>query len=546
MNERRSLHPLYIAYGFLSVIKGLLPLIIIMLLRGVNWDKVLQWYWIAGAAGLFALMLVLSYLQWKRFGFWLENDRIVIRSGLLFREEKTIYYSRIHSVNVEQPLIQRLLRTAQLKIETPGGGQKSDGILHVLSVAEANRIKEQLRAHAEGTAATTATASAGARRELADPNGDAAETREEALLLDDALLSDEAGEKTSATTSSEGQVRQLQTPAGSNGALRQAEDSVRLDTGQLFKAAATSLNFGLAIAFIGGLYSFADDFLELLLPDGFFEHLIEDTQSLMSSVLFIVGIAVFVILFAWVLSIGLFILKFSGFTMGRAGQQVSISYGLLEKKSYVFDPKNVQAVIINESILRQWIGFAEVRLQIVSSDKQEQLMLHPFVAFRDIDSLLARFVPGMRVFDPKELSAAPAKALLYYLRVPYIIAVMISAACIGFFGVAGIWSVFLFPLVYAWRKSCHRAAGGLLKEGQLTLRHRLLHRTTYLVRRPRIVALKAKSTAAQRRKGLSSVAVHALGSGTAFGVTCLDRNQVEEVWQWYSRHPAAKEEKRNS
>lgn len=523
MNERRTLHPLYIAYGVLNVIKGFLPLILILLLKGVNWETVLRWYWIAGAAGLLVLLVGISYMQWKRFGFWLEQDRIVIRYGLLFRGEKTIYYSRIHSVNVEQPLIQRLLGIAQLKIETPGGGDKSDGILHALSVSEASVIREQLKAFAEG----------------------AARNKEESLAAADALerpvddlasaSSDIAGERQSRQSQREDGTTQKAQQAGRT-SERTEIGAITLGAGQLFKAAATSLNFGLALAFIGGLYSFADDFLELLLPDQFFQHLIEDSRSLMPSVLFIVFVAVFVIGLTWALSIGLFILKFSGFTMRRDGQQVSISYGLLEKKSYVFDPKNVQAVIINESLLRQWFGFAEVRLQIVSSDKQEQLMLHPFVAFKDIDSLMSRFVPGLRVYDPAELAASPRRALLYYLRIPYIIAVIICAACVGFFGVSGMWSLFLLPLIHVWSQACHRAAGVLLKEGQLTLRKRFIGRTTYCLRKSRIVAMKVKSTNAQRNKELTSLSVHVLGSGSAYDASCLERNEVEAVWRWYSRH----------
>lgn len=553
MSERRMLHPSYIAFGVLSFLRGLIPLIIVFLLRGVNWEAVLRWYWIAGAAGLLLLLCGASYLQWRRFGFWLEQDRIIIRSGLLFRGEKTIYYSRIHSVNVEQPLIQRLLGVAQLKIETPGGGQKADGILYALSLAEANEIKMQLRAFAEGTGPRSQqefeasnphheTTMSSVMSDLSDSTNTAPDVSHAvgnpAASISSPLSRDG---KPSVQTAPQlphadgGPALSKASTAGQVEGTKRRPDSVTLDAGKLFKAAATSLNFGLALAFIGGLYSFADDFLELLLPDQFFRHLIEDSRSLMPSVLFIVIVAIFAIGLTWALSIILYILKFSGFTMGRDGQQVSISYGLLEKKSYVFDPKNVQAVIINESILRQWMGFAEVRLQIVSSDKQEQLMLHPFIAFKDIDTLLARFVPGMRVFDPAELSSSPRRAFLYYIRIPYILAIAIAVACVGFFGATGLWSLFLMPLTYVWCKACHRAAGILLKDGQLTLRKRFIGRTTYCLRRPRIVMMKVKRTNGQKRKALRSLSVRVLGSGSEYQVSFLEQDDTASAWRWFSR-----------
>ncbi len=49
MNERRTLHPIYILFGLLNTIQGFLPLILIGLLKGTEWSG-LQWYWYAGAA----------------------------------------------------------------------------------------------------------------------------------------------------------------------------------------------------------------------------------------------------------------------------------------------------------------------------------------------------------------------------------------------------------------------------------------------------------------------------------------------------------------
>src|SRR5690606_21405843 len=235
-------HPSYIAFGVLSFLRGLIPLIIVFLLRGVNWEAVLQWYWIAGAAGLLILLCGASYLQWRRFGFWLEQDRIIIRSGLLFRGEKPIYYSRIHSVNVEQPLIQRLLGVAQLKIETPGGGQKADGILYALSLAEANEIKMQLRAFAEGTgtAAEPDVSHADGTPAASIPSPQSRDGKPSVKTAPQLSHAD-GGPALSATLA----TRQTEGTKGRT-------DSVTLDAGKLFKAAATSLNFGLALAFIGG------------------------------------------------------------------------------------------------------------------------------------------------------------------------------------------------------------------------------------------------------------------------------------------------------
>ncbi|RJE87743.1 hypothetical protein D3P07_15695 [Paenibacillus sp. 1011MAR3C5] len=531
MNDRRMLHPTYILFGVLSVIKGFLPLIVIMLLRKPDWSN-LSWYWYAGIGGFILLMALIAFLQWRKFGFWLEEDRIIIRSGLFFRQEKTIYYTRIHSVNIEQPLIQRILGVVQLKIETPGGNNKADGILETLSKDEANRIKQLLRSYSE-TGAVQATNAV---------DRDIANAGLEGGGQDDSVFASATGEHqpvpsaTLSSMSNEGTTGPSVGMAASIGNRQEeAGPSVTLDAGKLFQAAATSLNFGLAIAFIAGLYSFADDFLNLIFPEHFFEQVVEDSVNQMSNAFFIAGLAVFVILFAWVLSILLYILKYSGFTMRREGKQLSLTYGLLEKKSILFDPKNVQAVIVNESWLRQIWGYGEVKLQVVSSDKQEQLMLHPFLKVSEVQALIDQFVPGLKLPEPSELAPSPRKALIYYIRIPLLVAIVLAGACIAYFGAPGAWAFVLIPLVLWWRISCHKAAGLLLQDDQLTLRRRTLQRITYYVRRQRIVTMSVKRSNAQRRKGISAISVHVLGSPFSYKVPGMDQEDVHPVWSWYSR-----------
>ncbi|MCA0756780.1 PH domain-containing protein [Paenibacillus sp. N4] len=515
MNERRSLHPVYILFGLLNTVKGFIPFIVIVLLKGADWF-VFHWAWIAGAALLTAVILLYSFLDWKRFGFWLEEDRIIIRKGLLFRDEKTIYYGRIHTVNVEQPIVQRLLGVAQVKIETPGGNKKADGILPALSVAEAGNIQAVLRKYASA-------------KQLSET------TKEQGGTVSLNPADELAGMQSSHTSPS---IRIQGNPIADRAADEQDEyrgAAFRLDAAQLLQAAATSMNFGLVAAFVAGLFSFADDFIEALLPEHFIESVVEDSASLMPGYVLVITIALIGIVFAWFLSLVLYVLKYSGFSVTRDGKQISVAYGLLEKKTFSFDPKKVQAVIVNEGLLRQAIGYAEVQLQVISSDKKEQLMLHPFVKRKDVTALLADFVPQLKLPSNAGMAGAPGCALVYYVRIGLLLAMAASTALIAWLGAVGLYSLLLVLLVVLWRISCYRAAGIKLADGQLTLRKRFISRTTYLIRRPQIVTMRVKRSFGQQRRNLLTVSVHAMGSPFDYRVACLDRKDVEPVWNWYSR-----------
>ncbi|MDQ0115634.1 PH domain-containing protein [Paenibacillus harenae] len=512
MNEtqRRKLHPVYVSFALVNTIQGFIPFILIALVRGTAWSE-LDWYWYAGGSALTVLLLLLGYMEWRKFGFWLEADRIIIRKGVFFRDEKTIYFTRIHSVNVEQQLVHRLLRVAQVKIETPGGNKKADGILPALSISEANHIRLVLRGQI-----------------AADPD---LQDREAEAGVDTHLHQGESAVQAASSEDNTTNMSHARTDLDDS----QEDAGFRLDATKLLKAAATSMNFGLVAAFAAGLYSFADDFIQALLPDHFFENVVEDSASLMPGYLLIGIIVLFGLVAAWVLSILLYILKYSGYTARRVGKEISVSYGLLERKTFLFDPKKVQAVIVKEGLLRQALGHAEVKLQIVSSDKNEQMMLHPYISRAEIPMLLEAFVPQLKDAPKVGFAGAPKRALLYYVRTMLLITIVLCGAAIVVFKSAALWSLLLLPLVIGWRYACYKSAGLLLENGQLTLRRRFIGRSTYLIRRPQIVVMRVKRSRSQMRKQLLTLSVQAMGSPFDYRVACLEQTNVEQVWHWYSR-----------
>ena len=201
--------------------KSIIPILVLLIIKGVNWSK-FPWYGYAAALVLFTLPIILyGWFKWRKFSYTLQDDRIVLRQGIFVREEKSIYFSRIHSIQTQQPLIQRLLRLAQLKIETPGGSKEADGVLPALAVAEAERIEQWLY----------------------QKRNEAVKKAEAPLPAEHAedLNSDEEGE------SPEQKEKHIQASA----TLMQPEREVllRLSAGRLFAGALTTMNLPLVVVF---------------------------------------------------------------------------------------------------------------------------------------------------------------------------------------------------------------------------------------------------------------------------------------------------------
>lgn len=102
-----------------------------------------------GVVGLIMIALAIvtlgfAYLRWSRFRYGIGATEMVIESGVLSRNRRTIPFSRIQDVDVERKLLHRLFGLAKVKVESGGGG-KDEGSLDSVSIAEADRIRAAVR-----------------------------------------------------------------------------------------------------------------------------------------------------------------------------------------------------------------------------------------------------------------------------------------------------------------------------------------------------------------------------------------------------------------
>ncbi|MGC1469017.1 MAG: PH domain-containing protein, partial [Sphingorhabdus sp.] len=114
-----------------------------------------------GALTVFAIVLFVSlffrWLAWLRTHYHIGEDDIRIERGILSRSARSIPYDRIQDVSVEQKPFARLLGIGEVKFET-GGGKGEDAKLSYVSLEEAERLRETVRARRAGHIAHEARA----------------------------------------------------------------------------------------------------------------------------------------------------------------------------------------------------------------------------------------------------------------------------------------------------------------------------------------------------------------------------------------------------
>ena len=114
------LHPISLLFGLGAVAWGLLA---VVLVSGVN----------SCILVLFLPSVVGSVARYLSFRYWLGEDEMVIREGILQRNERHIPYARIQNIDLIQNPLHRLFKVAVVRLETASGG-KPEAVISVLTL----------------------------------------------------------------------------------------------------------------------------------------------------------------------------------------------------------------------------------------------------------------------------------------------------------------------------------------------------------------------------------------------------------------------------
>ncbi|MBA2276300.1 MAG: PH domain-containing protein [Chloroflexia bacterium] len=488
--EWRRLHPAYILTGLVRNLRGLLfPLVFIFFSRGFEGDLIFyaSSAVIALGAGLF------SFVGWLFFRYALTPGELRVRSGVVARQERSVPYERVQSVDVDAAPLERIFGVVRMRVETAAGGSsQSDVRLQALSRADADILRAEITARRQRSRAVPAADSDGPGH-LADA---------------------EAAEQTSAVSS-----------------LEEGELIRRLSWGGLLVAGMTSGRIGPAAALIGAAFQFVDE----LIPQAWWERLPAYADGF--SLTWVVVLAILIGVVAWILAIGSTVLTFAGFELRRAGDQLVLAYGLLDRRRSTIPLRRIQAVRVEEGWLRQPFGRAELRFDSAGygGSSGDAGVLFPYLPLRDIQPLLDATCPDFAM----EVAHAPAGRLPERARARYIFAAIIGWLILiallaplfwwvswapVWWAIAGLALTPLFALL-GWLRY-HDAGWALAGDGRLLLRWRSIGRTTFITRRARIQHRALSANPLQRRAALATfhVAVPSGGGGGHVALPHLDES----------------------
>ncbi|MBB3763075.1 PH domain-containing protein [Sphingomicrobium lutaoense] len=146
MPAPERLHPLTMLTGLGGILKSLWGAIAASAFLLYSGNQT-----IAIAVIGFALLsgFIQPLLRYLSFSFLVEEDEIVMNSGILNRNHRSVPFDRVQDVNIEQNPIARVFGLARVKLETgaSAGKGEEDGIIDSIALDRANELRDRIRRH---------------------------------------------------------------------------------------------------------------------------------------------------------------------------------------------------------------------------------------------------------------------------------------------------------------------------------------------------------------------------------------------------------------
>lgn len=310
--------------------------------------------------------------------------------------------------------------------------------------------------------------------------------------------------------------------------LEEVEYESKLSKKALLIVASTSGGFGVLFSFIAAIFSQIGEFL----PEQFYEDIY---GALISSSIVFISVLIFIIAFvAWIVSMISTLFRFGGFTLKKKQDEIIIERGLLEKRQLTVPINKVQAVRIDEGLLRQPFQYATLSIEIAGDSGQDQdqsSLIHPLIKKSEIYPFLQNVLPTFAEDFP--FQAVPKRARRRYVFRNTWFFVLLVCAAFWFIPVQyAIPTTVLITIGVIFGVLKHKDAGWFLTDELVAVRFRRLKRTTVFTLKKRIQAIEYHQSLLQARKQLVSFQISVLGGlfGNTYTVADMDEKKADELF----------------
>jgi putative membrane protein len=487
MSSDRRLHPISILFRLAAHVRALLvPGLVVLVTAGsTGWGDWQVW----------AMLLVVPYAlvstaQYFSFRYRYEPSEMVVRTGLIFRNERHVPYARIQNLDAVQNLAHRLFGVMEVRVQT-GAGAEPEATMRVLPAAAFEEMRQRVFGGGGGAGAPDEDAS------LAAPAGDVLlrlPPRE--LMLFGVIQS----RGLVAIAAGFGVIWEL-------GLFDRAMSWIQPDSGRGIARQIVRAWFGR-----GGL------------PLGRIALMIAAFAALL--------------LILRLLSAGLALVRLHGFTLTRIGEDLRTECGLLTRVVATIPLRRVQTLTIREGPLHRLFGRVSVRVETAGGSgadatAAQREWLAPIVSRAGLPALVQTVQPGL---DLSAVVWRPAHPRAFRRAVKMPVAVSLAVA-LWLVPLLWWWDAIVLAALLAWSVAAARGyvarLGWSVTDDAVLFRSGWLWRQVSVARFNRIQAVALHESPFDRRARMARVRVDTAGAGAAshrVDVRYLPRQTADDLY----------------
>lgn len=494
----------------LTMLKQLIPTIILLI---VSFRYLSPIWIIIGVSTLVLLTTVYLVMLWLRTYVYTSEDQLIVITGVFWKKQTAIPFEKINTVDLSRNVIQRILGTSRLKVDSGAVKvNKSNSELDLVFSLEQARI---LRKHI---------------LQLADS------ARKQEIGADDTEtlkmpLSDEASDdKVKSDTSKPEfwQHNEAESSRGNTGAeaffgINELEEGTDYDSSndsteaRNFNAKISSLIiYALTKSKIGAgilaIISFLAIFDEFITDEWIYraEEGIKRAantimgQQLVLLILSALAIFLFIYIIANIITIVITIVKYYHFRVRRSTDHLYIRYGLLTEKSFSMPVRNIHAIIIKQSIIRKKLRMLSIEVQSIGygDDDKETALLMPLIKEADSVVLLEKLLPEYA--SETELNSPPRRALRRFMLIPVFIVILLVVIPSLIWFLPGLLSLLLLlPLTVFTRWRSYKNAAIGYNENIVEIRNGSWHSSLYRIKTEAVQTIGTRAHPFLRRAGIA-------------------------------------------
>lgn len=392
-SSERRLHPLSIVFWSARTLRGLL-LPLVALVFAIRPDNSIVFV-LTMMAAVSALVIGAAIVRYLRFSYRYDERDMVIRSGLLTRQERRIPYMRIQNLDAAQNPMHRLLGVTAVYVQT-GGGAEPEAALSVLPRPALDEMRARVLAAGGRAAATEEPVEGRAGVMMSDEPAGPADARAPA----DATVRAEAAAHAGAAATAErapGQPRRTLLELGPRELIVAGFIENR---GMVLIAGALAL-----LEQTGALEEFIDRMIAAetgVLPKVIGRLPGVTDLPIVSGAFFVAAALLMLLLFVRLLSTVWAVVRLYGFRLQRTGDDLHTEYGLFTRVSATIPLRRIQTIILRERPLHRWLHRRMVLVETAGGDVAAEGAparepIAPILHARHVPVLIEELQPGLDV-----------------------------------------------------------------------------------------------------------------------------------------------------